>query len=114
MGRGAQGDAVLDQRIGWLLQQIRIAYKHVTPDMWEKFRGDAAANDLLEAFANAEEGAPGGLYIAEKVGRVILTATPPEKQKKDDAGFLYILKICLLYTSPSPRDMRRSRMPSSA
>ena len=53
MGRGAQGDAVLDQRIGWLLQQIRIAYKHVTPDMWEKFRGDQASNDLLEAFANA-------------------------------------------------------------
>ena len=24
------------------------------------------------------------------------------------------LKFCLLYTSPSPRDMRRSRMPSSA
>ena len=24
------------------------------------------------------------------------------------------LNICLLYTSPSPRDMRRSRMPSSA
>ena len=27
----------------------------------------------------------------------------------------YLLQItCLLYTSPSPRDMRRSRMPSSA
>ena len=25
-----------------------------------------------------------------------------------------INKVCLLYTSPSPRDMRRSRMPSSA
>ena len=25
-----------------------------------------------------------------------------------------ILNTCLLYTSPSPRDMRRSRMPSSA
>ena len=24
------------------------------------------------------------------------------------------VKTCLLYTSPSPRDMRRSRMPSSA
>ena len=24
------------------------------------------------------------------------------------------IDICLLYTSPSPRDMRRSRMPSSA
>ena len=27
---------------------------------------------------------------------------------------LTTLKSCLLYTSPSPRDMRRSRMPSSA
>ena len=25
-----------------------------------------------------------------------------------------LLRTCLLYTSPSPRDMRRSRMPSSA
>ena len=25
-----------------------------------------------------------------------------------------VLEACLLYTSPSPRDMRRSRMPSSA
>ena len=25
-----------------------------------------------------------------------------------------VYDICLLYTSPSPRDMRRSRMPSSA
>ena len=24
------------------------------------------------------------------------------------------IRVCLLYTSPSPRDMRRSRMPSSA
>ena len=34
-------------------------------------------------------------------------------------GFLnrtdnFTVNICLLYTSPSPRDMRRSRMPSSA
>ena len=33
-------------------------------------------------------------------------------QKVLDRRFGY--KICLLYTSPSPRDMRRSRMPSSA
>ena len=35
------------------------------------------------------------------------------------AGFVLVymvtvLKICLLYTSPSPRDRTRSRMPSSA
>ena len=27
---------------------------------------------------------------------------------------LRLLKLCLLYTSPSPRDKRQSRMPSSA
>ena len=31
----------------------------------------------------------------------------------DDPEFDW-LNNCLLYTSPSPRDMRRSRMPSSA
>ena len=29
-------------------------------------------------------------------------------------GGAMLLNTCLLYTSPSPRDMRRSRMPSSA
>ena len=29
-------------------------------------------------------------------------------------NFIDCLDLCLLYTSPSPRDMRRSRMPSSA
>ena len=38
-------------------------------------------------------------------------------KKLDDAGMVSLGKCnmdCLLYTSPSPRDMRRSRMPSSA
>ena len=33
----------------------------------------------------------------------------PEDEEK-----LVLIQDCLLYTSPSPRDMRRSRMPSSA
>ena len=33
------------------------------------------------------------------------------KDSEDDADFL---KACLLYTSPSPRDLSTSRMPSSA
>ena len=38
-----------------------------------------------------------------------------EIQKKISINILKPLKKpCLLYTSPSPRDMRRSRMPSSA
>ena len=31
-----------------------------------------------------------------------------------DAGVQLLVLICLLYTSPSPRDRTRSRMPSSA
>ena len=34
-------------------------------------------------------------------------------QYKDD-DFTYPYNICLLYTSPSPRDLSTSRMPSSA
>ena len=32
----------------------------------------------------------------------------------DDCAFGNLVNICLLYTSPSPRDRTRSRMPSSA
>ena len=32
----------------------------------------------------------------------------------DSSGIALILRSCLLYTSPSPRDVEESRMPSSA
>ena len=38
--------------------------------------------------------------------------TPTEAKKDIPKGLWY--KSCLLYTSPSPRDRTRSRMPSSA
>ena len=40
-----------------------------------------------------------------------LAIDPKHKGINEYLGELY---VCLLYTSPSPRDMRRSRMPSSA
>ena len=37
------------------------------------------------------------------------------KNKKDDVTVVSIgIGTCLLYTSPSPRDVEESRMPSSA
>ena len=33
---------------------------------------------------------------------------------RTDAGVHGLMQVCLLYTSPSPRDKRQSRMPSSA
>ena len=38
----------------------------------------------------------------------------PETDRKKFASDLNQIKDCLLYTSPSPRDQRGSRMPSSA
>ena len=35
-------------------------------------------------------------------------------EKIEEDAYEEQIKDCLLYTSPSPRDMRRSRMPSSA
>ena len=35
-------------------------------------------------------------------------------EKVDGDKAMHILRSCLLYTSPSPRDRTRSRMPSSA
>ena len=50
-------------------------------------------------------------YKNTSVGRVIINSIiPDEIDYVDDT----IDKGCLLYTSPSPRDRTRSRMPSSA
>ena len=42
----------------------------------------------------------------------IVRGTPETHDMGEGANI--VTDICLLYTSPSPRDMRRSRMPSSA
>ena len=47
----------------------------------------------------------------------VTMARPHLRWLSDDAvvgSYTRLTQTCLLYTSPSPRDMRRSRMPSSA
>ena len=65
-------------------------------------------------------------YIYEKSSTYIIgkpdrngVARPDHRQfyktmSAAKAGLTRIAKACLLYTSPSPRDRTRSRMPSSA
>ena len=43
-----------------------------------------------------------------------ITADSKTTQNFSDAENFVVLECCLLYTSPSPRDRTRSRMPSSA
>ena len=51
-------------------------------------------------------------YIRLK--RVKVNGKGSQRDVRLQLGDILQLYICLLYTSPSPRDMRRSRMPSSA
>ena len=58
----------------------------------------------------AEQGYP-GYELNQWHGLLAPANTPPAIQQKLYEG---INKACLLYTSPSPRDRQKSRMPSSA
>ena len=55
--------------------------------------------ELLEESLSSSEMKPGAVIEAEVV---------------DINGDYVIVNACLLYTSPSPRDRQKSRMPSSA
>ena len=58
----------------------------------------------------------GAAWIAGLVGLIILDVflSIPRKKMKFEVKAPGSFYICLLYTSPSPRDKRQSRMPSSA
>ena len=53
---------------------------------------------------------PPGFVVYHETGRVLRKFIDTNKDEKLDQWSYY----CLLYTSPSPRDQRGSRMPSSA
>ena len=86
-----------------------------TNDMTQYFQ--AVPKDALEKIIWAE---------ADKLGWFINTVSQDvvdnekqvvkneKRQRVDNQPYGHNLYICLLYTSPSPRDKRQSRMPSSA
>ena len=78
---------------------------------------DDLADTVMQAlsFVNRREVIPAS---QKKKSTKLVARRPNENQKatkysKSNLAWIY-LNNCLLYTSPSPRDMRRSRMPSSA
>ena len=53
-------------------------------------------------------------YISKGIeARKVIEAFQPDNYNIGTA-ISYLLRACLLYTSPSPRDLSTSRMPSSA
>ena len=53
-------------------------------------------------------------YIAEGMEAIRLTCLDYDMGNIFNVDETGIFRLCLLYTSPSPRDKRQSRMPSSA
>ena len=70
----------------------------------------AISSDTRAALARCHSAAPGELeaLLAASVGAVL------SRYVSGGELALALLGACLLYTSPSPRDRTRSRMPSSA
>ena len=60
------------------------------------------ARETAEIFAKAHNKEPNDIFIE------------PQVQERDAGEFSGLTRDCLLYTSPSPRDRQKSRMPSSA
>ena len=64
---------------------------------------ERAAKESLEIFPVSHHSPSSGLFMAKRL-----------REKQVKVIFLELCEDCLLYTSPSPRDKRQSRMPSSA
>ena len=84
-----------------------------TRQTWTSFKvkkGQTLAFDFLKKGARAYIAISGGVDVPVVVGGIIPDADV-EQLKAAGVAAVY---TCLLYTSPSPRDRTRSRMPSSA
>ena len=92
---------------------------------WVDFRSSLSDELSLQLLAAAIRGEPPAALLLERQRETLATICPYRGLqffREEDAAFLFgrdaaietLYKACLLYTSPSPRDRTRSRMPSSA
>ena len=72
---------------------------------------DRQAGLLPEPLFNNQQS---GLQLQQESGMTGIAVHPNFAGNPAEFGYGKIYTICLLYTSPSPRDQRGSRMPSSA
>ena len=103
------------------LQQKSIAYNitDLTPETASKIQGAIETARAINAEIISERDAAMDYFKSIADGKEIRTYGIPFKQAENkESGKMEINPSwytgCLLYTSPSPRDKRQSRMPSSA
>ena len=69
---------------------------------------DTTKADHIEAREEWVESMFNSMTEDERIGQLFMI------RAHSNLGASHIAKVCLLYTSPSPRDRQKSRMPSSA
>ena len=101
---------------GRTLQEVNLVPEDEAADL--KKQEEAQREKAMAEAAAAMEKAKAMLAEAEKAKAAVLGALPDHTQFSVPnlvcAGVKPKRTACLLYTSPSPRDQRGSRMPSSA
>ena len=72
--------------------------------------------ELIKEFGKSEsDSGSAAVQVAILTERIVNLTEHLKTHKKDFGSRRGLLSmVCLLYTSPSPRDKRQSRMPSSA
>ena len=101
------------EKVDWLVSQILSKLVEFVPS---NIRNTKELTDLLDNLNNDTPSfEPNATFIS--LDAVNLYSSIPLDfgiKKVVDFAEQHWLKICLLYTSPSPRDLSTSRMPSSA
>ena len=91
-------------------QKIRIRLKAFDHRMI-----DRSAQEIVETAKRTGAVVCGPIPLPTRIERLTLLRSPHvNKKARDQFEVRTHKRICLLYTSPSPRDQRGSRMPSSA
>ena len=76
---------------------------------------ETSCDETAIAIYDCEEGIIGESIHSQIEMHAEYGGVVPELASRDHCSkIVEVLNNCLLYTSPSPRDTRRSRMPSSA
>ena len=91
-------------------QNIRIRLKSFDHNIL-----DRSSIDILQTAKRTGAKVIGPIPMPSKIERVTVNKSPHvDKKSREQFELRTHIRICLLYTSPSPRDLLGSRMPSSA
>ena len=117
-GRNSPGGYVLDSQPGIYKNVIVLDFKSLYPSIIRTFLIDPLGLALGAESSTGENVVPGFEGAVFARDQHILPGLVEELWKKRDEAKAdrnaALSQACLLYTSPSPRDRTRSRMPSSA